>query len=372
MNKKPVVFVLGIRGFPFVGGGAEKHSEELYPRLAKKGYDITALVRYFTFPEWKGVKMKKLPYLAHTSLETISHSAFCTVYCLIKRPDLIHIHNMGACLFIPILLLAGLKVMFTVHSINYHHKKWGFLARFILNLGELIGINCSHTVITVSEDLKNYFHKKYNRKVRLHYINNAVGKPERVYSGLTLKKYTLKPKEYILAVGRLVPEKGFDNLIKAYKVSDTDAKLVIVGDGDTPYAKELKRNKSAMIVFTGYICGKELAEVYTNAGLFVSSSYSEGFPIVFLEALSYEISMLVSNIPANNIIPLPTYRYYHQENVEELAGKMTELINVDYSNEQKVYFRHMLENEYDWEAVTEKTFNLYEKATKSFCGNSSL
>lgn len=355
------VFVFGIRGFPFIGGGAERHSEELYPRLVKMGYDITILARKVYSPDWRDIKFKKIPYIDNPYLETMSHSIFCSLYCLWKRPDIVHIHNMGACLLIPLLLLRGIKVVFTLHSFNYQHKKWNRFARFVLNTCESIGINMSHKIIAISPEMRNFLRKKYNRHMPLACISNAVSKPEYVPPGLILKKFGLKEKKYVLAVGRLASEKGFDILIKAYKlISNPSFKLAIAGTGNTSYAQELKKSKSENIVFTGYQNGKDLAELYSNAGLCVLSSFHEGFPLVFLEALSYGIPMLASHITAYTHIKLPNYRYYHADNAEELALKIQNLLNVNFTADEKNSYKHILENEYDWEKVTEKTKDIYD------------
>ena len=353
------VFVFGIRGFPFVGGGAERHSEELYPRLVKKGYDITVLSRVKYFDELHGVKFKKIPYIDEPYLETMSHSILCSLYCIWKKPDLVHIHNMGACLLIPLLILRGIKVVFTIHSFNYQHKKWGRFARCILNLCESLGVNLSHRVITISKEMKDVLIKKYQRQMFIHYVSNAVNKPEYVPAGMVLKKYKLEAKKYILAVGRLVPEKGFDKLIEAHKKWNR-YKLVIVGNGDTQYAKDLKKTEN--VIFTGFLCGRELAELYTNAGLMVLSSFHEGFPLVYLEALSYELPIVASNIHAFKHIHLPPYRYYFVDDAEELAVKMESLFGVEFTKKEKYHYKHILENEYNWDKVAQRTKEMYDTA----------
>jgi len=354
------VFVFGIRGFPFIGGGAERHSEELYPRLVKRGYDVTVLARTVHLEGWKGIKFKKIRYHKNPRLETMTHSILCSLYCIKKKPDVVHIHNMGACLLVPLLVLMNLRVVLTLHSFNYLHKKWNFFARFILNTCENLGINFSHRIITVSKDMVEFLRNKYQRTLPLNYIPNAIDKAEHIPAGFTLKKYKLREKKYALAVGRLTPEKGFDCLVKAYNLAKPDFKLVIIGDGDSEYAKELRRNKSEDIIFTGYLNGKDLAELYSNAGLMVLSSFNEGSPLVFLEALNYGIPIIASNIRAYKYIPLPSYRYYIVDDIDELALKMKELFNEDFTPEEKHYHKNLLENEYNWDKVTKQTQNIYD------------
>lgn len=355
------VFVFGIRGFPWIGGGAERHSEELYPRLVKKGYDITVLCRKYSFPVWKGIKFKKLPYINNRYLETMSHSIICSLYCLIKRPDIIHIHNMGACLLVPLLSFSGLKVVFSVHSLNYEHPKWGHFAKFVLNTLENLGISFSQRKIILSQNMLETIRSKFHRTVGLHFIPNGVNEAEFIPAGITLTKYHLKEKKYILAVGRLVPEKGFDKLVEAYKKIPTpDYKLVIIGNGEafSKYKFELLTQKNDSIIFTGFLCGKELAELYTNAGLFVSTSTNEGFPLVVLEALSYGLPILLSPIPAHKEMKLSASKYYNT--FEELPLRIEQTFKEGLTPQEKREYKKLLQEKYNWDAITEKTKDMYE------------
>lgn len=354
------VFVFGIRGFPFIGGGAERHSEELYPRLVKH-FDITVLCRRYIFPEWKRVKFIRLPYINNRYLETLSHSIICSFYCLIKRPDIVHIHNMGAFLLIPLLSFSGIKVIITIHSLNYQHKKWGHFGRWVLNTLENIGISFCHQIIVVSKEIRDHLRDKFPRAIPLHIIPNGVNEPEYTPAGLTLRKYKLKQKRYILAVGRLVPEKGFDRLVQCYKaIPEPDYKLVIVGNGerDSDYKRELIVQGDSNIIFTGFLCGKELAELYTNAGLFVSTSFNEGFPLVVLEAMSYGLPMLLSNILAHREIKLRKFRYF--KSTKELPAKIEYAMRKGITAKEQQNYRHLLREYYNWESVAKSTRGMYD------------
>ena len=124
------IAVLGIRGFPNIQGGVEKHCEELYPRLSRWVNEIIVFNRspYFQkenrFFKWKGIKFIYLWVFQKKSLETIYHTLIGSVVCIFKRPDIAHFHNIGPALFIPILKLFGIKTILTYHSINYRKRNW--------------------------------------------------------------------------------------------------------------------------------------------------------------------------------------------------------------------------------------------------------
>ncbi|KKM77147.1 hypothetical protein LCGC14_1372970 [marine sediment metagenome] len=356
------VFVFGIRGFPFIGGGAERHSEELYPRLVKLGYDVTVLTRRLMFPQYKGVKFIKLPYIDNPFLETMSHSILCSIYCIFKRPDIVHIHNIGAFLFVPLFSLLNIKTVVTIHSFNYQHKKWGHFSRFVLNFLENLGISFAHKKIVVADNSVDFLRKKYCRILFLTCIPNGVNEADHVPAGLTLRKYKLKQRKYILAIGRIVPEKGFDKLIEAYKkIEDSDYKLVIVGNDiqKLKYSANLviKERFNDNVVFTGFLCGKELAELYSNAGLFVSASDNEGFPLVILEALSYGLPVLASKIPAHEEIELPSSKYF--DNEKELIDKIVYFMKNGTSDEEKEVYKNILKERHNWDAIAKRTSELY-------------
>lgn len=120
-----------------------------------------------------------------------------------------------------------------------------------------------------------------------------------------IRSLELTPRRYVLAVGRFVEEKGFDLLIKAFaRISDSNCKLVIAGDADHEdhYSVSLKRlAEEHHVVLTGFVRGAKLNELFSHARLFVLPSFHEGLPIVLLEALSYRLPVLVSDIPANRL-----------------------------------------------------------------------
>lgn len=354
--------VFGIRGFPWIGGGAERHSEALYPLLVERGHDVTILTRQLTMETWKGVKFVKLPYINNQYFEALSHSILATIYCIRHRPDLVHIHNIASCPIAFLFPLFGIRNVLTIHSLNYLQPKWGKVARFVLNYCEMVGINFSEEIVSVSREIVKYLKAKYKRDIPISFIANGVAEPEFVKPNLLLKKIGVEPKKYILSVGRLSEEKGLENLIMAYKnIQKPDYKLVIVGGytHNTLWVRNLMAQKGENIKFTGFICGKDLAELYTNAGLFVAPSPCEGFPLVMLEALSYGLPVLASDIFPHREMKLESKRYCNCENIKEFSLKMDKLIGEGITEEEAEKYRTMLKGNYDWKAIAYATHRKY-------------
>ena len=229
------IAVVGTRGFPQIQGGVEAHCENLYPYLVKKGCEVVVFTRkpYVTYPQdaFKGVSLITLSCPKSKFLEAFMHT-FKGVFAARKiHPDILHIHAIGPALFVPLARLLGFKVVMTHHGPDYERKKWGAAAKIVLKLGEYLGCRFANQIIAISEPIAQTLSSKYGIKVNI--VPNGVvisGVPE--LSGL-LGKFGLEKGKYILAVGRFVPEKGFDDLIEAFDRSNIRGwKLVIVGGAD--------------------------------------------------------------------------------------------------------------------------------------------
>jgi glycosyltransferase involved in cell wall biosynthesis len=362
------ISVLGIRGFPNVQGGAEKHAEELYRRLAQAGCEVTVYTRkpYINhrLGEWEGVRFTHLWAPRKSSLEALLHTFLGTLYCIIRRPDIVHLHNMGPGLFTPLLKLAGLHVVMTYHSINYVHKKWGLFARTMLRLGEYFSLRFSDRVIVVSSATEHMLEDKYHRN-DLKMIPNGVNMPARIPAGDMLERYNLTAGNYIFLAARFSTEKGVRDLLEAYaRIENPDFKLVLAGDADqeSDYSRELKQRAKKIpgVVLTGFVSGQPLAELFSNAKLFVLPSYSEGMPIALLEAMSYGLSLLASDIPQNRELGLPDERYFPVGDVAILSKKMMEFFAKGISEKEKREQLAMIEQRYNWDHITRQTLEVYQ------------
>ena len=344
---------------PEVQGGAERHCEALYTRLLDD-YKVRLFgrVRYRKREVFRWVSWLPSPRSKH--LETIVHSFLCTLICVRERPDVVHIHNIGSAFFIPLLRLFHIRTVLTVHSLNYEHDKWGSKAKKVLKLGEWLGLRWANKIITVSDHLKNRLEEKYSRKDIVH-IPNGVYKPNIIPQNQVFVKYKISKGEYVLLVGRLTPEKGFHNAVSAYrKIDDPPFKLVIAGGADleTKYAKNLKLYANSNIIFTDYLPYSTLSELYSSAGLFLSTSVNEGFPLSLLEALAHRLPVLVSDIPAHREVDLVGVRYYKGQ--EELVVKMQALFKYGVSHRELENYEKLLETKYSWVSIAHQTKEVYE------------
>lgn len=366
MNRPIRVMMLGLRGFPGVQGGVETHAEHLCPLLVEMGCDVTVLVRSSyqpaeIGPEWKGVKFVSLWVPKSKGLEAFLHSFLGVLYAAFKRPDILHIQGIGPAIMTPFARLLGLRVVVTHHSPNYDHQKWGRFARFVLQLGEFVGMRCSNGRIVISKVIADLVRRKHGVESML--IPNGVVLPQLPNSIGALETFGLTSGCYVMLVSRLVPEKRHLDLIAAFQQANLpDWKLVLVGSADHPdaYQREvMKKAAEAGVVMTGFQRGLALQELYAHAGLFVLPSSHEGLPIALLEALSYGLSVLASDIPANLELGLDAEHYFPLGGINELADRIRQQSLKGQAPVACESRRVWVAQRYDWHDIAEKTLGLY-------------
>jgi glycosyltransferase involved in cell wall biosynthesis len=366
MNRPIRVMMLGLRSFPGVQGGVETHAEHLCPLLVEKGCDVIVLVRspYHQAEagkEWKGVKFVKLWAPKSKALEAIVHTVLGVLYAGFSRPDILHIQAIGPSIVALPAKLMGLRVVVTHHGPDYDRQKWGRFARFVLQLGERWGARWSNGCIVISKVIADLVRSKHGVEPVL--VPNGVVLPKLLDSAGTLEKFGLTRGRYVLLVSRLVPEKRHLDLIAAFQQANLpDWKLALVGGSDHPdaYQREvMKTAAEASAVMTGFQQGMALQELYTHAGLFVLPSSHEGLPIALLEALSYGLPVLASDIPANLEVGLPAEHYFPLGNVGVLADRIRLQSTNGLTIAARENTRAWVAQRYDWQDIADKTVRLY-------------
>ncbi len=364
------IFVTGTRGIPNIPGGVESHCQQLYPLIVKKGHEVKLSRRKFyvetKLNEWSGVELIDNFSPKKKSIEAIVHTFVAILESKKWGADVLHIHAIGPALMVPFARLLGLKVVITNHGPDYDRDKWGQLAKFILRAGEKLGGIWANEVIVISEVIRKIIKDRCKRDS--HLIYNGVPIPEKSKNTSYLESLGIVPEYYILAVARFVPEKGFHDLIEAYSRSGLNCQLVLAGDSDheDDYSRDLIKlaAKNPNIVLTGYITGDDLHQVYSHAKLFVLPSYHEGLPIALLEALSYGLIPLVSDIPANLEVQIDPVYYFNCKQVEHLKEKLIQLWNAEITTEEHSKLIEFVRNKYNWEAISEQTIEVYKKALR--------
>ncbi len=360
------IVVAGTRGIPKIQGGVETHCEQLYTRLVKMGCDVTVLRRscYVNdqLNEYEGVKLKNLYAPRNKTFEAIVHSFLSVITAKKLKADIFHIHCIGPSLVVPFARLLGLKVVVTHHGPDYDRQKWSKVAKLFLRLGERWSAKYSNELIVISNVINEIVYNKYGRTYT-HLIFNGVVPPVKSTESKYIESLGLQKGCYILAVGRFVPEKGFDLLIDAFsRLKRDDVRLVLAGDADhaTNYSNDLKKLAAKNnVVQTGFISGEKLNEVFTHARLFVLPSSHEGLPIALLEAMSYNSDVLVSDIPANKEVNLPEESFFSSGDSDDLSKKLNHKLEKQQSDPV-----HYDMSPYNWDKIASQVSEVYRILNK--------
>ena len=344
-------------------GGVECHCEELLPRIAARapGLRLVALGRRAYIGRgrrhFEGVEVVPLPGPARQSVETLMSSLVGTFYARRIGARAVHIHAVASGLMAPLAKLLRMKVIFTVHGADYQRAKWGPAARFLLRAGERWGVRSADAIICVAPSLTRQLQERYPRHAhRIDHVAN--GAPMLVESGggaELLERLDVEPANFVLAVGRIEPGKGFDILIDAFERSGRSGKLVIVGAAhhEAEYAASLMRSAGDRVVFAGVQPRGLLLHLYKSAALFVLPSLHEGLPICALEAASAGCPLLLSDIPGNRDLGLSDAHYFTSGDAGALSLALRE------PDERYAVSPRFL-SAFDWDEISQRTLTIYQ------------
>lgn len=363
-----MVVVTGTRGIPGIMGGVETHCEELLPRLVKLGYDITVIRRknYIQeecpLSEWKGVKLIDIEAPRSKRFEAITHTFRAINKARKLHADILHIHAIGPALLTPYAKLLGMKVVITHHGPDYDRDKWGKVAKMVLRLGEQIGCRYADHVIVISNTIKNHIANHCGRTKNVHLIYNGVTPPEHCSFPEYFEKIGIEEGKFILAMCRFVPEKNLHHLIQAFAMLKNagrihqDMKLVLAGDTDfeDEYSLHLKTMaRENNVVLPGFVKGRKQHALLDHASCYCLPSSHEGLPIALLEAMSYGIPVVASDIPANLELGLDKRHYFPCGNIESLADRLVEMSSLSHKIN---YGLHA----YNWDTIARQTCMIYD------------
>lgn len=369
------IAMIGHKRIPSREGGIEIVVAELSKRMVANGHQVVAYNRKSehiagkdyeinALDEWEGVEIKWIPTPNSSKLNAIVYSGLATLKACFSRFDVIHFHAEGPCSMILLAKLFRKKCIATIHGLDWQRSKWGGFATKFLMFGEKVAAKYADEVIVLSKNVQQYFKDTYGRDTV--YIPNGIEEPTVQEPDIINNKYNLEKDSYILFLGRIVPEKGIHYLIDAYSKIDTDKKLVIAGGAShtSEYMAEIQNKAKDMnnIIFTGFVEGQELEELYSNALIYCLPSDLEGMPISLLEAMSYGNCCLTSNIPECTEVCKDKAVYFNKSDIDDLKQQLENLLQSPAEIEKyKASAKDYILKNYNWDKVVDSTMNLYTK-----------
>lgn len=257
-------------------------------------------------------KINEVQVIRSKILFTLASQPFSLAYiyyCIIEsfNSNIIHLHAPNILASIAAILISFRKKI----VIHWHSDilNKGILNIFVMPFQKLMLIRANKIVVTSNEyfnssrELKNYLYKTCVIPIGVKSnasLQNTVDNISQNLINLTTEK------KVILSVGRLVDYKGFDSLIKSSTDILNDAIIVIVGDGPErlklqKLINDLKLNDRVYLL--GKISNVDLNYLYNSASLFclLSNSRSEAFGVVLVEALSYALPIVSTNLSGSGM-----------------------------------------------------------------------
>ena len=370
---------IGQKGIPATFGGVEYHVEELAQRLVQRGHSVSVYVRSWYTPRdldhLKGIRLTHTGTINTKHLDAFVHSLTSSIHAFLSDYDIVHYHALGPTFFCWLPRITGKKIVATLHGLDWERGKWGRCAKAFLKFTERTAIYVPHRTIVVSQFQKSYFESKYRREVV--YIPNGVARPRLRSPQLIKEKHGLNGQDYLLFMGRLVPEKRVDWLIEVFRKFDvgnqmSDVRLVIAGgtSGTDQYVNTLKElaGGTRKIVFTGYVTGAEKEEFLSNALLFLLPSYLEGLPIALLEGMSYGLPCLASDIPPHQEVIQDGQNgfLFRHDQFSDLAERLRNVLaQPERMKTVSENAKAKVRKEYDWDEVVRETEKVYESVLMS-------
>lgn len=362
------IAMIGIKAIPARFGGFETAVDEISRGVVRLGHEVVVYNRAgmstHAQPLYEGVGLVTLPTLRSKNLSTICHAFLSTLHVMFRKTDVVHYFTTGATLFAPLPRLMGKKIVCSVDGTDWQRAKWGRWARWYLRFSERLAVRFCHGLISDSKDVMDYYLQTYGAASSCIAYGIWEGQSAETKTG-ALDRFGLRQRDYVLFVGRLVPENNVHHLIQAFEKTKTDKKLVIVGDDpwEREYVRALKSSSDARVVFTGGVYGDGYAQLQQSAYLFVLPDEVGGTHPALVEAMGFGNCVLVNDTPSNlEVIADAGFSYRGQDGANDLQRRLQVLLDApDVVQDYRQKARQRARQHYRWEDVVEQHVLLYRQ-----------
>jgi glycosyltransferase involved in cell wall biosynthesis len=367
------IAVLGIRGIPANYGGLETCAEYITKIWADQGHSVLVYCRRERYPvkveRIGGVRLKYTSSIQSKNLGTLSHTLVSVLDLLMfeRNVRVVHLYNTGNGIFAPLLKLFGKQVIVSGDGLEWKRDKWNAVAKLVHRIGERLAMKFADKVVVDNEEVRKYYVSKYQKDPSLITYGAKLIQSDPARAAAVLARYGLEAKKYFLFVGRLVPEKGVHELVRAYKGIKTEYPLIIIGDdvNTSPYRNELRRRESDKIRFLGFLYGQDYEQLLVNARLYVSASRLEGTSPSLLAAMGARVCSLVNGIEENHATADGAALMFDKDNYENLRQRWQQLVDDPELIEEwaEKGRRHALDH-YRWDAVANEYLTVFNQCSE--------
>lgn len=346
--------------------GADTIATEVYPRLVKKGFYVTAYNRIYNgitpkAQDYKGVRLIHLRTVKKKGFDSLFHSLKATYHIIrYNTADIVIIGNGGNSFCSIFLRLFGKKTIVANDGVDWRRDKWPWYGKLFLYISSYITAVIPNAAFFDNIYAKEYFENKFNKKFYL--IPSGVELSSYKTDDTILKKLNLNKEDYFIFVGRFIPDKGLQYLIPAFQKVTTTKKLILVGGSPNPsdFENSLKQTEDKRIIFPGYIYGNDTINLIKNSYAYIQPSDVEGLSPVILTAMGLQTPLICSNIKENLFIVGNMALTFKKGDIDDLQRTIQfSLKHPDILSYNSKIGKRYVENEFSWEKSIDEHIKLF-------------
>ncbi len=361
--------IIGSRGYPYVYGGFETFVKEVSERLADRGVEVHVYCQKNLFREHpavlNGIHLHYIPTVSSKSLNQLVHSLLSIIHASFSKADVILALNLAAGPMGWIPKLTGKKTMINVDGLEWQRPKWKGLGAAYFRFAARIATRLYDLIITDADAMRQVYLDEFGADSRV--IAYGAPKYKEISRGL-LKRFGIESRTYYLIVGRLIPDNNADLIIKAFLGSDSEKKLVVVGDVPykDSYAEGLKSLANERLIFTGYVNdSSELMALYQNCFAYFHGHQFGGTNPAMLKAMSNKCAILALDTSFNReMLGNGSFGYLFQSNTLAIRQVMTDIESDETkADDLRRNVGKGLTKKYDWDSVADE----YKDAMIAIC-----
>ena len=371
-NTAPLkIAIIGSRGYPFVYSCYETLIKELSERLvSKKGCEVTVYCHRNLFKEKpalvNGIKLVYVPTIESKSLSQLIHSFLSICHAVTSDVDVIFAVNAANGPFGLISKIFKKPTAINVDGLEWLRPKWKGIGAKYFKIAAKLSTILFDQIINDSDEMRKVYLNMFKKDSVVIAYGAKVTKFE---DQSLIKQWLIKPKEYYLVVGRMIPDNNADVIVKGFLASNSTKKMVVVGDVfyKDNYSDALKAIKDERLIFTGYVNDpKVLGSLYHHCYVYVHGHEFGGTNPTMIKAMAYGCAILALDTVFNReMLDNDSYGIYFDKNQDAVRQQ------INYADEHPNKIEKFRQNshlgitdKYNWDYITDQYLDVFKRLAK--------
>ena len=366
-TQQPSIAIIGTKGYPYVYGGYETLVKELAERLVQRNCRVTVYCHRSLFserpPEVNGIRLVYVPGLETKTLSQLVHSFFSMIHAAFSDVSVVLVVNAANGPFGLISRLAGKPTAINLDGLEWLRPKWKGLGAFYFRIAARLATRWYDRLINDAEAMRQVYLQQFNKDstvIAYGAPTTSIEVPE------LLDRWGLQARGYYLVVGRLIPDNNADLIIQGFLASDSQRKLVVVGDVfyKDAYADRLKALRDERLLFTGYLYDpRELAALYQHSHAYLHGHEFGGTNPTMIKALAYGCAIIALDTVFNReMLSDDQHGLYFEKNTQSLQAAINQAeAHPEVLQTHRDTARQGITARYDWEHITDQYLKVFRE-----------